>query len=365
VVVAHIETNLTTVDAVELHHVLEPQLAAYKIPTRWHFYTALPRTSGGKPDRKRLERRTQPAEAPIPPTPTQPVEAQLLPLLMAHRLSSAIVAAQQVGLLAALTTHLRSTAAQLAADLQLDAAAVAVVLDVLTSAGLLQRDGDGCYDAVTSVNQPDLIALEGYLQQSWLSAEALSSVLRSGYQQRTFESMIPVDFQSRYLHLMGLSARYNALSAWRQVKAPAGPVLDIGRPAGAWAQVARQRHCYTLELPLGHQPAPLALPTEPLAAIFLHNGVRYLGEPTAALTLADLYDALLPGGVLIVSDILGDGEQQPAWLKTSLQLDWLTYGNWGWKQADDLCAALTALGFLVLQVKKLSPLFSLIIAEKG
>lgn len=367
VVVAYLETELN--DPVALRQFLETHLAAYKIPTRWHVYTELPRTSGGKPDRKRLQQQGQTTEAPpvLSSTTTASTQGSVLPMLMAHRLSSAIVAAQQVGLWPALAQYQRATAAQLAADLQLDAQAVGVVLAVLTDAGLLHCADDGCYCVIDLLNRPELNALEGVLQQQWLSADAISAVLRSGYHQRPFEGAIPADFQTRYLQLMGVGARYNALSAWRQVKPPPGPMLDIGRPAGAWAQIARQRHCYTLELPLGHQPAPLALPPEPLAAIFLHNGVRYLGEPTTAVTLADLYAALLPGAVLIISDIFiddHDDDAQPVWLKPSLQLDWLTHGNWGWEKAADLCAALTSLGFQAPQRKKLSPLFDLIIALK-
>lgn len=52
---AHVETRTgAPIPAVRLHQHMVGLLEPYKIPTAWHFYAELPRTSGGKPARARL-----------------------------------------------------------------------------------------------------------------------------------------------------------------------------------------------------------------------------------------------------------------------------------------------------------------------
>jgi acyl-CoA synthetase (AMP-forming)/AMP-acid ligase II len=53
---AHVETcNGALIPIESLRQHLASLLESYKIPTAWHFYAELPRTSAGKPDRERLD----------------------------------------------------------------------------------------------------------------------------------------------------------------------------------------------------------------------------------------------------------------------------------------------------------------------
>ena len=55
IIEAHIEhTTDTQPQVIALRRHLEGLLESYKLPTVWHLYSALPRTSGGKPDQTRL-----------------------------------------------------------------------------------------------------------------------------------------------------------------------------------------------------------------------------------------------------------------------------------------------------------------------
>jgi long-chain acyl-CoA synthetase len=54
---AHVETrNGAPIPVEVLRHHMAALLEGYKIPTAWQFYAELPRTSGGKPARDRLNR---------------------------------------------------------------------------------------------------------------------------------------------------------------------------------------------------------------------------------------------------------------------------------------------------------------------
>lgn len=359
-VTAHVETRPgARLDNQTLHEHVARALEGYKIPSIWHVYDVLPRTSSGKPDRARIN-------GSIRPPKSEPTV--LLTALMAHRLSTTVIIAQELGLLAKVAGG-PLTAADLAVALNLDQASVQALLMVLAAAGLLTREHDGAFRALVPLAGPGisaLIELETELRRSWLSEAAVVAAVRGGVNQRAFEAEMSEQFSTLYNKVMGTSSRVQALQAWRRLAVPAGRVLDLGRPPGAWAELARQRApeqpATVLDVPPGHQPFIGDLPDAPLGSIFMHNCVRRLAEPDTPLSLAGALTALQPGGLLIVSDIFLDAPGPQPWLRPALLLDWLTHGNLAWQYGVDLCVMLKELGYVKVHRSQSDHLFELITA---
>jgi len=361
IVEAHVEARPgMQLNIEELRRHLE-HIEAYKIPTVWHFYDVLPRTSGGKPDRARLHK-------------SESVETTrgmaLLSAVTAHRLSTAVIAAHRLGILAAVEAG-SSRAEDIASHLRLDRDGVDVLLGLLATVGVLVCNPDGTYRAIEPLSEPRggaLIEFENHLQHTWLSVEAVEAVVRSGTRGRAFEAAPGAAFLDMYPQVIGASAKVLALHVWRQVTLPQGPVLDIGCPAGALAEVIRQRapdrHSIVWNLPPGRIPFDAEVPNEPLAGIFVHNGVRRLAEPDCALSLDKLCGVLHADGTLVVSDIFIDTPSPTPWLRRALMLDWLTHGSLAWPSGADLCSALDNLGFASIRRVRVDPMFELIIAQK-
>jgi acyl-CoA synthetase (AMP-forming)/AMP-acid ligase II len=362
IIEAHVEARTgMQLNIEELRRHSGQYLEAYKLPTVWHFYDSLPRTSGGKPDRKRL-RKSERVEV-IRGT-------ALLSAVTAHRLSTAVIAAHRLGILAAVEAG-SSSAEDIAFHLRLDRDGVGVLLELLSTFGVLVCNPDGTYRAVEPLSEPRIGALvefEDHLQHTWLSVEAVEAVVRSGMQGRAFEAAPGAAFLDLYPRVIGASAKILALHAWRQVTLPQGLVLDIGCPAGALAEVLRQRapdrHAIVWNLPPGRIPFDAEALHEPLAGIFVHNGVRRLAEPDCALSLDKLCGALHADGALVVSDIFIDTPSPNPWLRRTLMLDWLTHGNFAWPSGADLCSTIENLGFASIHRVHVDLLFELIIARK-
>jgi acyl-CoA synthetase (AMP-forming)/AMP-acid ligase II len=362
VVEAHIEVRpgVQLTNAIVHQHV-SLQLESYKIPTAWYFYDLLPRTSGGKPDRSQLS------------TPQHASPVQRMPLMAAlgaHRLSTAAIAAQRLGILALAATGNHRTEA-IARQLNLDVDGVTVVLKVLEAAGIVDQAADGTYrtaEPLSEARTAAVVELEACLQATWLTVEAVEDVLRHGLANRSFEADPGTAFLETYRAVMAQSAKALALHAWREIALPAGAVLDIGRPAGAWAAIVRRsmpdREVVVVDLPPGNMPIDVPAPTGNLAAVFVHNGIRRLAQPECPVSLASLCAALQPGGVLMIADIFIDGPSPIPWLRSSLMLDWLTHGHLNWRSGADLLATLAQRGLALRRRRQIDPLFELIIVQK-
>ena len=342
----------------ELRRHLLPRVDAYKVPTSWRFYECMPRTSGGKPDVSRLNSWEEPS-------------IDCLSVIMSHRISTALSVAQKLGIIGALRTGCNDAGA-IATTTGLDKDGIKVILDVLTAAGVFVLTSTGKYivpESVDGIALGSFLEFEDILKRTWLSEDSVEQTLRRGVANRAFELDSPSsDFLRAYVQVMSTSE--TAIQAWRRVQLPEGPVLDLGRPPGAWAAVVRRRspgrQALTHQLPLGRFPSRIdSLQTrESLAAIFVHNGIRYLGETCGALSLTTLREALCPSGWLIVSDIFADAPSSPSWLRKSLLLDWLTHGNIIWPSGTDLCSALDNAGFSKVDRVPCRSIFELIIAQR-
>jgi long-chain acyl-CoA synthetase len=360
VIEAHVEFRPDrATDGIELRHHLEQRLEGYKIPTLWHFYRSMPRTSGGKPDVRKLH------ESPVL-NPSQ--ETGLLTTIFSHRLWTAVDAIWHLGILEHLSTG-ECKSEDLARYLNLDPVGVQVLLDILVAAGIVLCENDQSYRVVDDTfDIKSLIELEDYLNNTWLSVSSVEKVVRNGIKSRLFEEESPEALPNVYQVLMASSAKLAALYAYRQSTIPEGPILDMGRPAGAWSQLmhrrAPDRQCMILDIPVGYRTFSYHLPDEPLAAIFIHNGVRRFSEPDGNFSLNHLISALRPSGILMVSDIFIDSPGPTPWMKPSLMLDWLTYGNLALLSLADLRSALQTLGVNNIRQARIDPLFDLIIAEK-
>lgn len=363
VVEAHVEVFAgKQLDINELRKYLEKRIEAYKMPTSWYFYDIIPRTSGGKPDRSQLRR-----EKSI----DVKRGGNLLSTVTAHRLSTAIISAHKLGILAAVEAGIGGVK-DIATHLALDRDGVEVLLNLLVAAGLLACDSEGKYQTVEPLRGSgvaDLIEFEDYLQRTWLSVESVEALVRGGVQGRAFEDNCDQAFLYMYTKVMGAKAKLQALHAWRQVTLPEGLLIDIGCPAGAWTEIVRQRkpECRSLScnLPLDGTFLKVEIPKEPLAGIFIHNAVRHLAKTGSSLSLEKLYDALHDNGVLMISDIFIDAPSPTPWLRQAFMLDWLTHGSLAWPNGEDLCSILYTIGFVSIRRISTDPIFELLIAQKS
>lgn len=362
VIEAHVEIRTgeePTIDELRQH--LEKRIETYKIPTVWHFHDTLPRTISGKPDRNRL-RQPQSVEAKG--------DLALLSAVSTHRLSNAVIAAHRLGILAAIEGG-KNRLEDIASALGLSRDGVEILLELLKTVGILTYNtNQGTYSAVASLSQPwinALIEFEDCLQQTWLSASAIEAAVRSEKGRLSSATELSATFSQMYLKVMGANAKTLALHAWRQVSLPQGTFLEIGCPAGAWTEAVRRRapecHFIVFDLPPGSALLEFEPPKEPLAGIFIHNGVRRLAEPNCPLSLDSLSDALNPEGALIVSDIFIDAPSSKPWLRRALMLDWLTHGSLAWSRGADLCTALANQGFASIRRLHIDSMFDLIIAQ--
>ncbi|MCP4656365.1 MAG: AMP-binding protein [bacterium] len=360
-VAAHVEVGPeSAVEVEELRSHLETQIEAYKIPTLWRFYDRLPRTEGGKPDRSRLGL-SRAARSGL----------SLFSSLAVHRLSAAVTVAQRLGILAYLAEREAVGCTQLADALNLHPGGVALLLRVLAGAGLLERGAEDTFHLPDGSWSPELAGiteLETILRQEILSADQIERIVRRG--PTTSGLVMPDDsFSELYRNAMGWGLRKVALEAWRRLELPSGPVLDVGRPAGSFADVVMRRQperpAQVIDVPVAEARPRLPRPTEPAAGIFLHNILRYLQADSGAPLLEYLRAQLRPKGVLIISDIFVDVTVEPSWLRTSLLLDWAAFGSVAWARGEDLCRELGGMGFRPIHRTRPHDMFDLVIANKA
>lgn len=359
VVVAHVEVQAgAQLDAETLRRHLLAYVEPYKLPMRWRFYDRLPRTAGGKPARNQLTGA---------PAGTAPLE-----FFAAARVARAMLAAHRSGMIARLRAE-PCNASVLAADLGLDAESVSALLAILAAADLAGQTEGGRWTPGPALCAPPidtLLDLEATLDETWLALHQVEEALRLGVAGRAFEREPGDRFLAHYRATMAASARSMALHILRMLARPCGPTLEIGRPAGAWAALLRQRSAppplLSIELPAGNAPldGAVALPAGPLEGAVIFNAVRRLADPAGPLALERLAAHIAPGGFLAISDIFTDTPGGAAWLRPALQLDWLTHGALVWPTGAEVCRALTGWGFTPTRRQQLDPLFELIIARK-
>jgi acyl-CoA synthetase (AMP-forming)/AMP-acid ligase II/SAM-dependent methyltransferase len=359
VIEAHVELQPgAQADVAELRRHLEGTLETYKIPGQWRLYRTLPRTSGGKPDRPRLQRAAAHKDR----------GGGLFATLACHRLSAAVAVAHKVGVLAALAEGgLRLP--ESADRLGLDREGVELLLSVLAAAGLVSRGNDGEHrliDGDWSSGFGEVVELESCLRRGQLSEEAIERLIREGVPRDTPAS--DAGFGDLYRRVMGRGARGIALHAWRRVALPPGPIADVGRPGGSFAAVATrrepEREVTVLDVPLA-TPGELQLPPGSLAGLFVHNVFRYLCRLDQRAGVESLVRSLRPGGVLIISDIFVDAPAPDPWLRPALALDWAAFGSIAWSRGEDLCAELRDLGLDRLERFQPDRMIEVILASRA
>lgn len=335
----------------DLHQFLKTRLAPYKVPNRWHFYESLPKTWSNKVNIRDLSTE----EAPKSPSP---VEA-----LQGFRLSHAVFAAEQIGLLHELEETAQQVAV-LAEKLSCDPRALGLLLNYLRDRGIVTESAAG-YRLARKLGPgwSSICELEDHLRATWLSPEQIMSVVRKGLNQRDFEQARELTpFSDLYLEAFcGPWQDFAALTLQRKLRLPLkGSAMEIGRAAGritlhlrkalqmkcvfralepapslAWRELEEeertQAHAWSDLLP---EPASLDV-------LVLTNVIHWLPPLEAAAVLQRLADAVRPGGSLVILDIFVDTTPE----SSQFLLDWLTHGGVHWTRLRDLKDLLIQAGF--------------------
>jgi len=338
------------VSAEDLHQFLKARLAPYKIPNRWHFYDELPKTWSNKVSARQLT-----AEEPQPPTLFQAVQA--------FRLTHAILAAEQIGLLRELDEEPKPLSV-IAEKLKCDYEALGILLSYLKHRCVVTESSEG-YKLIRKADQawPSVCDLEGQLRTTWLSPQEIGEVVRHGLQNRRFDQENqPAPFSDAYITAFcGPWQEFAAVMLQRKLRLPMrGNALEVGRAAGRIAlhlRTALQMDCRFCAL----GPAPslawsglaeherlqtvswTELPLQPdsLDAIVLTNTIHWLTPGEAEPTLRRMIAALRPGGALAVVDMFVDSAPEAS----QFLLDWLTHGGVHWPRLRDLRNQLIEAGF--------------------
>ena len=236
-------------ECIEAHILLKPEatasltelrehtlsyLAPYKCPMQWHIQKEFPRTWSSKPA---LKQSTDVGEK---------AGRTVFDALLSHRLSTAIVTAEATGLLDELAKK-SVPLEQLAETLKLDAEALRLFLRFLSSMGVASEDARG-FSLVEADNRwwKPAIALEAHLQETWLTAEALSEVLRGGLNNRPFEQGRTDDeFARRYRDAMcgatQASVARHIARLFKLNSRDAKRGLEIGRGIGILTKLLSQQ----------------------------------------------------------------------------------------------------------------------------
>ena len=342
--------NPGSINTEDLHQYLKTRLAPYKIPNRWYFYDRLPKTWSDKVSARHL-------------ISAGSSQLSLLHALQGYRLSHAVTAAQQVGLLQELQSETQ-TAEALAAKLSCSADALLLFLEYLSFTGLVNHTGTGY--KLAQKPHPGWLPLcnfEAALRSTWLSPEQIVAVLRNGLEDRSFEKeSSPGEFSRLYTEAFCAPwQEFVALLLQRKLRmVPGTTAVEIGRAAGRITLHLRNsfrvdcRFCALEPAPSvawGDLPEPErqntysweSLPIEPgsLDTIILTNSIHWLKSKSAPIVLKSLAEALRPQGNLVIVDSFVD----TATGASQFLLDWLTHGGLHWTRLRQLKEQLNQAGF--------------------
>ncbi len=342
--------NPGSINTEDLHQYLKTRLAPYKIPNRWYFYDRLPKTWSDKVSARHL-------------ISAGSSQLSLLHALQGYRLSHAVTAAQQVGLLQELQSETQ-TAEALAAKLSCSADALLLFLEYLSFTGLVNHTGTGY--KLAQKPHPGWLPLcnfEAALRSTWLSPEQIVAVLRNGLEDRSFEKeSSPGEFSRLYTEAFCAPwQEFVALLLQRKLRmVPGTTAVEIGRAAGRITLHLRNsfrvdcRFCALEPAPSvawGDLPEPErqntysweSLPIEPgsLDTIILTNSIHWLKSKSAPVVLKSLAEALRPQGNLVIVDSFVD----TATGASQFLLDWLTHGGLHWTRLRQLKEQLNQAGF--------------------
>ncbi len=342
--------NPGSINTEDLHQYLKTRLAPYKIPNRWYFYDRLPKTWSDKVSARHL-------------ISAGSSQLSLLHALQGYRLSHAVTAAQQVGLLQELQSETQ-TAEALAAKLSCSADALLLFLEYLSFTGLVNHTGTGY--KLAQKPHPGWLPLcnfEAALRSTWLSPEQIVAVLRNGLEDRSFEKeSSPGEFSRLYTEAFCAPwQEFVALLLQRKLRmVPGTTAVEIGRAAGRITLHLRNsfrvdcRFCALEPAPSvawGDLPEPErqntysweSLPIKPgsLDTIILTNSIHWLKSKSAPIVLKSLAEALRPQGNLVIVDSFVD----TATGASQFLLDWLTHGGLHWTRLRQLKEQLNQAGF--------------------
>ncbi|HZE81276.1 MAG TPA: AMP-binding protein [Candidatus Polarisedimenticolia bacterium] len=322
-----------SVTAEDLDRFLKAKLALYKIPNRWHFYDKLPKTWTSKISTQQLT-----VDEPPP-------HSTLFQAVQGFRLSHAIFAAEQLGVLRELDGEPKPLS-EIANKLSCDVHALGFLLDYLRSRGVVTGSAAG-YKLTrrSDVAWSSICSLEEHLRETWLSAGQIVAVVRNGLHNRPFEQKKEAsEFSDLYIEAFcGPWQDYVALLLQRKLRLPLkGAGLEVGRAAGRIALYLRkalQMNCRFCAL--GPEPnlawrelpelerlqtytwGDLPLPPNSLDVIVLTNVVHWLKPEEAQPALRRMLEALRPTGTLAVIDTFVDATPE----SSQFLLDWLTHGG--------------------------------------
>lgn len=263
------------------------------------------------------------------------------PLLVAFwgmESSRALIAAVELGVFDALAEK-PQTAEQLADGLDLDAAGTEALLNALNGFGYVKRRG-GRYSLrrsakrwLTSGAKTSLSKPFGLLHLLWGEFGDLDERVRSGGARDFHRPERSAEFWRRYEEGLGAAARLTAGSIARAVRfdRPPSRLLDVGGGHGMFSAAFCRRypdvHATVLDLAPAAQVGRTLVAAEGLAqriayeegdllegewgsgydCVLVFNVLHVLSEPDAELACRKAYDALAPGGTLVVVDSAHSG----------------------------------------------------------
>lgn len=244
--------------------------------------------------------------------------------------SVAIAAALRTGLLFELTKG-RATVAGLAAQLNLNERATALILDLLECEQLARRDGDGFVagEALTRLStQPGGYDLS---LRMWAHVETF---VRTG-EPFIMMDLAPADREQSYQKVVAdLGKLFEGVATELAAKLPLTPkrILDVGCGSGVWSLAIAARHpasrvtgldfpavlenftARSARLGLGERSMKIPgdmhqaeIPPQAFDLVIIANVLRLETPSRAAAILKRLAPAVAPGGSLLVIDALAHG----------------------------------------------------------
>ena len=320
-------------------------LAPYKCPMSWHIDKEFPRTWSNKPAIKSSGSGHEKNGLP------------LFTALLSHRLSTAIVTAEATGLLDELAKK-SSTLEQLAENLGLNLEALRLFLKFLLAMGVVCEDAEGVRLAQKDSQWwKPAIALEARLQQTWLTPESMSDVLRLGLKNRPFDQPgFDDEFARLYRDAMcGGTQASVARQVTRLFKLglkDGERCLEIGRGIGILSKLLGQQLAPPDTELIALAPAPALIcehehqeiqaytpvcawldiipPPARFNLIFVMNAIHWLQPAEAKTVLARLLAGLSRNGQLLIVDMFLPAAVEtgnPNVIPWIFLLDWMTHGG--------------------------------------
>lgn len=313
--------------------------------------------------------------------------AQLMFWAMAYKVSDALFALSQTGVLEVLAKE-PCDSNQLNEITGLDPAALSVLLYILSDAGVLERDGEDVFSLPASAAKLlPVIRLEDKMRQWHQQHASLKNALTTGKGSDPMDQNPDADTVSIYKEAMANANRAVALHM-RRFLLPSinGPlkIVDLGGADGSllctmsrtlkaaeFCVVDRahmrsffDKRIESIDSPqrftfIGGdlvEPATYARALSTATAVIVSNVIHLLNDNQIGTLCQTLYENLPKGARILIYDQMPSSEKAPLDVPRLMTLDWLNCGTLFKLTAEEMTLRLTKIGFQKTQITKLSGL---------